>query len=133
MSNPSENNELKVYAVRLTGEAYRDLETVLERIQSVSGDQFARDWRDGFLETISHLATGPHRPLIPEQEHFHSEIRQVLYRGRNRSAYRVLFTIREETEDGPLVLIVALRHGNAAPLKLYEARNVESDIEEFLP
>ena len=93
------------------------------------GEQIADAWRDGLGEAIATLATWPRRcPIVPESSRFRNEVRQLLYRRTASSvAYRILFTVQDDSPDGPVVVILALRHGSARPITRAEAREIEAE------
>jgi plasmid stabilization system protein ParE len=68
--------------------------------------QAAARWFAEFVEAINSLAEFPERcPFAPENGHFLEEIRQPLY-GTRRDAFRILFTIQDDT-----VHVLHIRHG----------------------
>jgi plasmid stabilization system protein ParE len=63
-------------------------------------------WHAGLLEAIHSLETSPARcPIAPGSEAAHVPTRQLLY-GSKQHAYRILFTIRNET-----VIVLHIIHG----------------------
>jgi plasmid stabilization system protein ParE len=126
-----QEDDLKVYAIRFTDTARSDIDYASDRFAAYAGNDVADEWEDGLEEAISHLATGPHRPLAVESALFEVEVRYLTYqRHRSRAAYRVLFTVREETPDGPQVIVFHVRHASARPLQSYEVRNLKADLED---
>ena len=130
MSNSEEN--LRIYAIRFTDTARADVDYASDRFATYAGNDVADEWEDGLEEAISHLATGPHRPLVVESALFDVEVRYFTYqRQGSRAAYRVLFTIKEDTPDGPQVIIFHVRHASARPMQSHEARNLQADIDDL--
>jgi plasmid stabilization system protein ParE len=125
----SDSEDLKIYAIRFTRSARSEIDHARDRLAILTDEDAADDWREGLFESISHLATGPHRPLAVESALFEVEVRAFTYRrSGSQVGHRILFTIREETADGPKLIVMALRHGSAAPLRPYEARNIADDL-----
>jgi plasmid stabilization system protein ParE len=86
-------------------------------------------WYQGLLEAYQSLSRFPSRcPLAPENDAFPEvEVRQLMY-GTGRSAYRILFFIRERMEhDSPVVRILHVRHGSQQPLGQHRIGNDEDD------
>ncbi|MDX2100881.1 MAG: type II toxin-antitoxin system RelE/ParE family toxin [Leptolyngbyaceae cyanobacterium bins.59] len=72
---------------------------------------FADPWLDGLLKALDTLKKFPNRcPLAPENDAFQEEVRQLLY-GKQRNAYRILFTLRED-----IVYVLHVRHHAEARL-----------------
>ncbi|HLJ57616.1 MAG TPA: type II toxin-antitoxin system RelE/ParE family toxin [Chthonomonadaceae bacterium] len=68
--------------------------------------EYATEWYNGLMEALYTLGESPGRcPLAPENEMFVQEIRHLLY-ARNRTKYRILFTINRD-----LVYVLRIRHG----------------------
>ncbi len=81
------------------------MESAYEYIEQDSPDR-AHEWAVGLMDAIDTLKTFPGRCQIAhESEYFTQEIRQLLY-GKGRGAYRVLFTVIDDT-----VSILHIRHG----------------------
>jgi len=58
---------------------------------------FADVWLDGLLKALDTLKQFPNRcPLAPEQDVFQEEVRQLVY-GKRNNAYRILFTVEDQT------------------------------------
>ena len=81
---------------------------IIERaVDAVSrhAPETAERWFDGFVAALETLATNAAMyALAPESEMCSVEIRQMIYRTRNRRANRALYTIRESA-----VYILAIR------------------------
>ncbi len=120
---------IPVYAIRVLSFARAEIDFAHARITQFAGERTADEWQADLEEAISYLATNPIRPLIAEQNLFQIEVRQLLYRsGRHSFVYRVLFTIQDNSPDGPQVIVLRLRHASTEPIKPYEARQIESDL-----
>lgn len=73
---------------------------------------FADRWFRGLMNAIATLQEKPKRcPLALENEVFADELRQLLY-GKGKSAFRILFTIRDE-----VVFVLFVRHTAQEPMK----------------
>lgn len=127
MSDPA-----KVYAIRISPDARQDIEYARTRFVTYAGEEVADEWLLGLMDQISHLSANPTYPLAVESALFTFLVRAFPYRRPGSSVtYRVLFAILEETKDGPQVWILHIRHGSAAPMQAYEARNIEAGAEEM--
>lgn len=116
------------YALRLTQRALADIDAAHARFVELTEEAIADEWKDGLFDAIARLATVPGRQVIPESARFSQEIRQILYRRPgSRVAYRVLFTALASSPDGPIVTIIAVRHGAARPITRAEAQAIEAD------
>jgi len=74
----------------------------------------ADEWFNGLLQAVFSLENFPIRcALAPISDAFERKVRQLLY-GKGRGAYRILFTITEET-------VVVLRI-------LHSARDIDSEF-----
>jgi plasmid stabilization system protein ParE len=73
---------------------------------------FADRWFRDLMNAIATLQEKPKRcPLALENEVFADELRQLLY-GKGRSAFRILFTVRDE-----VVFVLFVRHTAQEPMK----------------
>ncbi len=112
--------------MRFTDRALAGIDAAHDRLAGYSGKEAADTWEKGLFEEIAKLATLPLRHSAPvEAARFRENVRQLVY--RRGSAYRVLFAVREESLDGPIVTVLALRHGAAKPITLAEAREMEAE------
>ena len=117
----------KRYTLRVSPRARQELEAHLQHILEVAGEETGRAWYDGMLAAIGTLSENPRRrAVIPEQDRFRTEIRQISYRRTPHGpAWRVLFTITEGSEDAPTVNLLHIRHGAQKPITCTEARKIE--------
>jgi plasmid stabilization system protein ParE len=100
----------KKYRVILQPEAERAIEEAYRWVSDYS-PRTARLWLEGLYKAIMSLETMPARcSLAFENNFFDEEIRQLVY-GKGRSAYRILFTIADDT-----VNILFVRHAAQKPL-----------------
>jgi plasmid stabilization system protein ParE len=84
------------YQIEISSVAEAEIDAVFLRLSQAASPDSARQWHDGLLKAIASLSTMPNRCAIArENEYFSQEIRQLLY-GKNRNAYRILFTVLEE-------------------------------------
>ncbi len=124
----SESQEPLSYALRVTPRALADMDTAHAHFWDTAGPEVADDWQETLLKTIAGLAFMPHRQLVPEAKRFQRQVRQIIHRRpSSRVAYRVLFSVSEDGPDGPVVTILALRHGAARPITRAEARDMEAE------
>ena len=94
---------------------------------NTAGLEIADDWKESLLEAIAGLAFMPHRQIVPEAARFRRMVHQIIHRRPgSRVAYRVLFSVAETGPDGPVVIILVLRHGAAKPITRAEAREMEA-------
>ncbi|NET00842.1 MAG: type II toxin-antitoxin system RelE/ParE family toxin [Sphaerospermopsis sp. SIO1G1] len=71
----------------------------------------ARTWLEGLQKSILSLETMPFRCSFAFENNFlEQEVRQLIY-GKGRSAYRIIFTILDDT-----VQIIFIRHAAQKPM-----------------
>lgn len=121
--------EPKQYALRLTPRAERDIEAAIVHFADTAGFEIALAWRGRLFEEITSLATNPTRfPFAPEMpflRNFKGEFRQLVWRRAASSvAYRIIFWIEEESDDGPTVNVAYVRHGSAKPITRKDVRDL---------
>ncbi len=127
-SDEHDDQPLRVYRLRLTDRTLAEIEAAHARLEEYSGQEAADVWEKGLFDEIAKLATLPLRHPAPvEAARFRGNVRQVLYRRSSHSAYRVIFTVREESLDGPTVIVFTVRHGAARLVTRTEAREMEAD------
>ena len=127
-SGGQDDPPLRVYRLRFTDRALAEIDAVHERLAEFSGKESADAWEKGLFDEVAKLATLPLRHSAPaEAARFRGNVRQVVYRRSSHSAYRVLFTVREESLDGPTVVVFTVRHGAARPITRTEARKMEAE------
>jgi plasmid stabilization system protein ParE len=120
---------LRVYGLRFTDRALAEIDMAHDRLAAFGREDAADSWEKGLFEEIAKLATLPLRHSAPsEAARFRGNVRQLMYRRSSGSACRVLFTVREESLDGPLITVLTVRHGAAKPITRSEAREMEADI-----
>ena len=122
-------DDAPVYAIRFTHRALADRDAEAARYRSFIGDEIADEWIEGLLDAIATLATMPIRALAPENDRFRYEIRQLTYRRRPHApTYRILYTLRQDLEEGPTATIFHIRHGARRPITRREAREMEGEL-----
>ena len=128
-TNSDNEEEQKVYAVRLSEPAVRQANAVLERILETEGPDAAEEWQEGLDAARASLATLPERCLsasentLFQKKHPGPPLRVFLYR-RGRSAWRLLFTAHAATDkDAPRVQIHQMRHSAQKPLTRWPTEN----------
>ncbi len=123
-----EDAPLRVYSLRFTDRALAEIDTAHDRLAAFGREESADAWEKGLFEEIAKLATLPLRhPAPAEAARFRGNVRQLMYRRSSGSAYRVLFAVREESLDGPIIIVLTVRHGAAKPITRAEARDMEAE------
>ncbi|MGI4789695.1 MAG: type II toxin-antitoxin system RelE/ParE family toxin [Janthinobacterium lividum] len=123
-----DDQSLRVYRLRFSDLALTEIDAVQENLTEYIGKPAADAWEKGLYDEIAKLATLPLRhPAAAEAARFRGNVRQVIYRRSNQSAYRVIFTVQEESLDGPTVAVLGLRHGAAKAITRAEAREMEAE------
>lgn len=114
----------RVYAVRVTETARRQIEQEHDRQANSNGLSIADEWQSGILASIRGLATYPERCTVASENDIFQQVnpgdtvRVFLYR-RTRMApvWRILFSIHEaDALDPPVVRVELIRHGSQTPL-----------------
>lgn len=99
------------YLVNFTSRAEEDAYQAYEYIRQYAPER-AEKWLQGLFDAIFSLDEMPRRcPVIPEVEEIGREVRQLLY-GKRTSAYRIIFEIKEDTTEDPIVRILRVWHGS---------------------
>ena len=99
------------FRVEITPKASRDLDLILGWVLNQQAGETGLRWFQGLRDAISSLHQSPRRcALAPENQAFRFEVRQLLY-GKKPHAYRVIFTVDDET-----VTVLRVRHGRRRPL-----------------
>ena len=71
-------------------------------------NEYATEWWNGLIDALHSLQTIPRRcPIIPEQESFEEEVRQLLYQ-----SHRIIFRISRNKVE-----VLRVYHGARRPLK----------------
>lgn len=129
-SGGQDDPELRVYRLRFTDRALAEIEVAHDRLAEYNGQDAADVWEKGLFSEVAKLATLPLRHPAPlEAIRFRGTVRQVLYRRSGHAVYRVIFVVREESLDGPTVVVFTVRHGSARPISRAEARAMEQEAE----
>jgi plasmid stabilization system protein ParE len=85
------------YTLVVTSEAERNIASIYDWIAARS-QQGAASWYENLLRALDKLHTDPTRfSLATESKHFPVEVRQLIFRMRGGSSYRVLFTLTGDT------------------------------------
>lgn len=112
------------FRVEVTESAQEQIEKYYNWYQE-SIPSFAAPWLDKLFETLDTLKQFPNRcQLAPEHDEFREEVRQLLY-GKRRKAYRILFTLQNDT-----VYVLYVRHHAEARLTAEEIYGEELSGEE---
>ena len=127
-SGGHDDQPLRVHRLRFTERTLAEVEAAHDRLAEYSGQDSADAWEKGLFEEIAKLATLPLRHPAPvESARFRGNVKQFVYRRSRQSAYRVIFTVREESQDGPTVVIFTIRHGATRPITRAEAKEMEPE------
>ena len=116
------------WAIRFTSRAKAESFAALDYFVDKEGIEIGRAWKKGFDAEVAKLAQFPAMwPLAEEDKLFRESVRRMLYR-RTASgpAYRILFVLRENSDDAPTVTIIHVRHAAQKPMTWKEAREIES-------
>lgn len=113
------------YKVKLTALAEADAYAAFERIRAAS-PRHAERWLTGLFQAMLSLDEMPTRcPLIPEAEEIGRDIRQLPY-GKRSGIQRIIFDIQEQSEEGPRVRILRIRHGSRDRLRAEDIETKET-------
>jgi plasmid stabilization system protein ParE len=120
----SSPDKARSFAVRILPVAVDEIDAAATYVASHTDVEHGELWREGLRAQIKLLATSPRQfALISEARIFRREVRHVLYRRTPSStAYRILFTITDAGEDGPVVTVFHVRHAARRPITAREAR-----------
>lgn len=123
-----EDEDIARYAIRLHPRAQRDMDAEGVRLAELQGDSWALDWLAELGAAMGQLATMPRRfALAPEAEMVERLVRVMLFRRSPRgAAWRVFFTVEEDTLDGRVVRVRHIRHA-ASPLTEQDAGEMLAD------
>jgi plasmid stabilization system protein ParE len=98
------------YQVIIQPAAQKAIEEAYFWFSNVSASK-ARQWLEGLYKAVLSLETMPGRcSLAFENNFFGQEIRQLIY-GKGRNAYRILFTIVDDSVE-----IIFVRHAAQKPI-----------------
>ena len=112
------------YEVLITNEAFNDLDLITGFIASQSSIEIARRWFAEMIGSIETLREMPSRcPLAPEAEELECEVRLLLH-GRKNRAYKIYFTIHQETALSGSVRVFHVRHRAMRPLDTEELKGL---------
>lgn len=116
------------WIIRSTKRARGDMEAAEERLAALAGEEIAEAWTEGLESEIAKLAQLPTRwPIAEEDKLFRESVRRMLYRRTpSGPAYRILFVMRESSDDAPTVTIIHVRHSSQKPMTRKEAREIEA-------
>ena len=102
---------MPAYKVRLTPLAEKDAYAAYDYIREITPEKVEK-WLEELFAAIRTLSELPTRCLlIPEAKELGYQARQLLY-GKRTSTYRIIFDIQEESEEGPRVRVLRIRHGS---------------------
>jgi Plasmid stabilisation system protein. len=131
---PEPEEQPVVYAVRVSARAERDAFEALAYLEESAGPEVASEWYRGFVQARSSLSRYPGRfaVQVAESRLMGFEVRRLLYRrpgSRNSAAgYHLYYLVREESDDGPVVLVFHVRHASRRPLTAAEAPALRADL-----
>lgn len=100
------------------------------RLVDLTGSEYlALEWLKGIRAAAAALATNPTRyqPQAPESRKLGGEIRRLLYQRTSSSSavYHLYYRVDEDSDDGPRVRILHVRHAARKPLTRKEAREIQ--------
>ncbi len=135
MEPEKESEKPQTYALRFSPRALADIEAAFERLLFLTGVAAAIAWKDGLFDAAATLATNPRRLAVAPESRFFTRrfssgdgVRQLLYRRTPASPfYRLFFVATDDTDDGPTVILLHLRHGARRPLTRSEAQEIERE------
>jgi plasmid stabilization system protein ParE len=118
------------FEVRVTQEAYGDLDAIAEFLKGQASIDVARRWFAGIIGAIDSLSEMPARcPLAPEAKELEAELRILLHGRRNR-AYKIYFKIKQDDQLNGSVLVFHIRHWARKPLTNQELEELTDDLED---
>lgn len=99
------------YEIFVSEPAEADVEAIFDSLLLRSPNA-AVQFRAGIEDAFASLTEMPKRCAVaPDEKRVHPPMRQLIYR-HGATAYRVLFSVFDETEDTPgLVRVLRVRHG----------------------
>ncbi|MCX6020594.1 MAG: type II toxin-antitoxin system RelE/ParE family toxin [Chloroflexi bacterium] len=98
------------YRIRFARPAIAGANAAFEHIREVA-PLTAERWLHGLFAAIQTLEQMPSRcPVIPEAEELGHLARHLIY-GQRASAYRIIFDVQEESEEGRRVRVFRVWHG----------------------
>jgi hypothetical protein len=122
----------RLYAVRILPRALAEIDQAAIRLENLTDETIAREWRAGLKEELRRLTYAREHPIIPEARHFKAsgqKVRQLVYRrAPGTVAYRVLFVVDDEGQDGPTVTVFHVRHSARRPITLTEATRLRDEL-----
>jgi plasmid stabilization system protein ParE len=127
----SNHDPERIYAVRFSSIADQDITEAFLRMADISeSEDVAREWLQGVREAIATLATQPNRSQIEAQvsRYMGSNVRRLLYRRTNSTsvAHHIYYRVYEESDDGPFVRVLHVRHASRKPITRKEAREIQA-------
>ena len=133
MNDAEANEEASItYSLRVGLRARRDLNEAIARIAQLEGDEAGRQFDIAAALALASLATSPRRYAIPpDVTGFAGEVRGVVFRRTEGSAaYRLIYRVAEDPDEGPRVTLLHVRHAAAKPIAKKEAREIEAQNRE---
>ena len=112
-TNAPEDDEPRIYLVRLSEPAKAEIEAAYLHLMGATSFSFADRWQDGLFQAINGLSLFPLRyEAVQGADRPQSSARRLVYR-QGRVAYRVLFDLVDEDDDGEwdTVVLLHIRHG----------------------
>ena len=126
----SDSDAERVYAIRFSPGADQEITAAFLRLADISGsEEIALDWLQGIRAAVATLATNPTRLQIQAQGSriLGGEVRRLLYRRTNAAsvAHHTYYRVHEDSDDGPHIRILHLRHAARKPITQKEAREIQ--------
>ncbi len=128
------DDKTTVYAVRLSEYAQRELERIVSDVLERAADEaMARACYQGMRAAIRGLSRNPRRFAVQPEESrkLKGEVRREIYRHKPGSSavYYLFYTVEDDTDDGPLVTVIHVRHASRKPLTHAEAKDIRAGLE----
>ena len=134
-SENAEPDQPETYVIRVTLWARTEVDQAQLAVEALSGLEVSLEWEASFWEVVETLRVMPYRTIARESERFPFEVRQLVYRrARSSYAHRILYTIRESSPWGAVVIVIHVRHASRDDISATEARIItqQTDLQAFL-
>jgi plasmid stabilization system protein ParE len=126
-SDARADEEPTIYAIRFYERASRDIDAVVVYLADNLSESFARDWFRGINKAIRSLSELPERYALAPEPHFAEPTRNLTWsRPKSRVSHRILYRVRNDSNDGAVVMILHIRGATMAPITPEEVREIEA-------
>lgn len=127
----SMDREAAVYAVRFSRHARREaIESAVRLTEQSANEERSLSWYLSLEAEAGTLATNPRRFVVRARESrlLGETVRALIYRYTPGStAYHLFYTVEDDSDDGPRVTILHVRHAARRPLTPGEVRQISAD------